>query len=292
MTTLAIIGPGAIGGSIAAWLSRNPSHEILLCSRNRLKTIHFTHPDGHFDANFKNASELSQATPVDWIIFCTKTYDVEKASQWLKPLSHDKTRLAVLQNGVEHQERLAPFFPREAIVPVVVDLPAERNDAAHISQRGHGLMTVPDDQNGRAFASLFENTPLELNLTDDFITVAWNKLCLNSAGVMSALTLQPAGIMHQPEIADAARQVVNECAAVGRALGAKLPEDIADWVIERYQQAPKDSVNSLHGDRLAGKKGEVDARHGVIVRKGKILGIPTPTNQLAYALLSETSARK
>jgi len=286
MTTIAIVGPGAIGGSVAAWLSKDPNLKIYLCSRRPLKTIHFSHPDGTFRAKFENYTVTSAAAPVDWILFCTKTYDVEKAAQWIAPLSQENTRLAVLQNGVEHIERLSPFFPKEAIVPVVIDLPAERTDSSHITQRGPGLLTIPDDENGNAFANLFTHTPLQLNTTDDFTTVAWHKLCLNAAGVMSALTLQPAGIMKQAQIAEAGKQIVAECASVGRALGAKLPKNIANWVIERYQQAPIDSVNSLHGDRLAGKTGEVDARHGVILRMGKKHNVQTPCNQLAVALLT------
>ena len=285
MTTIAIVGPGAIGGSIAAWLSENPDHQVSLCSRTPLSRIEFHHPEGNFTASFQNLTVPDQAKPVDWIIFCTKTYDVEKAAQWIAPLSDEHTCLAVLQNGVEHRERLSPYFPVDRIVPVIVDLPAERKSATYITQRGTGLLTTPDDANGQAFASLFTHTPLKFTLTDDFLTVAWHKLCLNAAGGMSALTLQPAGVMKDAEIAEAGRQIVLECAEVGRALGAKLPEGIADWVIERYQQAPADSINSLHGDRLAGKMGEVDARHGVIVRMGKALGVPTPANQLAFALL-------
>lgn len=287
MTTIAIVGPGAIGGSIAAWLSKHPDYRITLCSRSAITQIGFTHPAGDFSVRFENITRPEDAKPVDWIVFCTKTYDVEKAAQWIAPLSQENTRLAVLQNGVEHIERLSPFFPQEAIVPVVIDLPAERTDSSHITQRGPGLLTVPNDENGIAFAALFTHTPLQLKPTDDFTTVAWHKLCLNAAGVMSALTLQPAGIMQQAQIAEAARQIVAECAAVGRAMGANLPENITDWVIKRYQQAPADSVNSLHGDRIAGKMGEVDARHGVILRMGKKHNIQTPCNQLAFALLTQ-----
>ena len=33
MTRIAIIGPGALGGTIAAWLAQNPAFEIILCAR-------------------------------------------------------------------------------------------------------------------------------------------------------------------------------------------------------------------------------------------------------------------
>lgn len=287
---IAIIGPGAIGGTVAAWLSQCADYEVTVCCRSPFHSIHLDHANGSLEAHVQVATESHGVDAADWILVATKTYDAESASKWLPPLTHDSTQLAILQNGVEHRERFAPFFPETRIVPVVVDIPAERTKPGHIRQRDTGRMTVADDISGRSFAELFSHTPIPIVLTSDFLTAAWHKLCLNAAGVMSALTLRPAGVMHDAEIAAIGRGIVEECAAVGRAMGAELPDTIADWVIERYRQAPVDSVNSLHGDRLAGKVGEVDARHGVIVREGQRLGIPTPFNQMAYALLSLSPA--
>ena len=286
ITTIAIVGPGAIGGSIAAWLSTHPNFDVQLCSRRPLAGLQLKHPEGVIEANVAVVTQSEKLKPVDWIVVATKTYDAEGAAKWFLPLTHSSTRLAVLQNGVEHVERFAPFFDEKRIVPVVIDLPAERLQPDQIHQRGPGLLTVPDNENGKAFASLFSHTPLTLNITDDFLTAAWNKLCINAAGVVSALTLKPAGVIHDDHIAETTTRIVKECADVGRALGAKLPEGIEDQVINNYRKAPKDSVNSLHGDRLAGKMGEVDARQGVIVRMGKRYGIPTPCNQMAFALLN------
>ena len=33
MTTIAIIGPGAIGGILAAWLAQDPDHDVTVCAR-------------------------------------------------------------------------------------------------------------------------------------------------------------------------------------------------------------------------------------------------------------------
>ncbi len=286
MTTIAIVGPGAIGGSIAAWLSTNTHFQVQLCSRRPLSGLTLKHPGGMIEANVTVVTDPKDIQPVDWIVVATKTYDAESAAKWFTPLTHSSTRLAVLQNGVEHVERFAPYFDEKRIVPVVIDLPAERLQPDQIHQRGAGLLTVADDEKGQSFAALFSHTPLTLKLTDDFLTAAWSKLCINAAGVVSALTLKPAGVIHDDHIAETTTRIVKECADVGRALGAKLPEGIEDKVIEAYRKAPKDSINSLHGDRLAGKMGEVDARQGVIVRMGKRYGIPTPCNQMAFALLN------
>jgi 2-dehydropantoate 2-reductase len=73
---------------------------------------------------------------------------------------------------------------------------------------------------------------------------------------------------------------------VGRAVGADLGDHIPDWVVERAMTSPADSVNSILGDRLAGRPMEWDARNGVIVRLGKLHGIETPANAMASTLLA------
>ena len=73
--------------------------------------------------------------------------------------------------------------------------------------------------------------------------------------------------------------------AIGRAAGADLDLHLVDSVILRLKSAPPDTKNSLLADRLAGKRMEIDARNGVIVRLGREHGIPTPMNAMIVALL-------
>jgi len=42
---------------------------------------------------------------VDWILVATKAYDSEAATQWFPNATGPRTRLAVIQNGVEHIAR-------------------------------------------------------------------------------------------------------------------------------------------------------------------------------------------
>ena len=136
--------------------------------------------------------------------------------------------MAILQNGVEHRERFARHLPAGRLVPVVVDLPAERTGQNRVRQRGPGLLTVADDARGREFAALFARTDLTVALTPDFTSAAWRKLCLNTAGIISALVLQPAGIMRDEGLGAVARDLVRECLAVGRAEGAVLEDELVE----------------------------------------------------------------
>jgi len=287
--SIAVVGPGAIGGTVAAWLSHSSRvASVTLCARTPLDRLVVEAPDGRLiEASPRVVTDPSEiAAPVDWVLVATKAYDVAAASLWLAPLVGPDTHVAVLQNGVEHVERFTPFGAAERIVPVVVDIPAERSAPGRIQHRRDGTVTVPAGSAGEAFAALFAESVIVASTTEDFATIAWTKLSLNCVGAVNALTRQPGGVVRKDGVADLMRAMVRECVLVGRAVGADLGDHIPDWVVERTESSPPDSVNSLLGDRLAGRPMEWDARNGVIARLGAIHGIATPLNGMAATLLS------
>jgi 2-dehydropantoate 2-reductase len=219
------------------------------------------------------------------VLVCTKAYDVAGAAVWLERLVGPETRVAVLQNGVEHVARFAPYVPVERIVPAVVDISAERSAPGRVLQRMNGNILVPAGPDGEAFVGLFAHTPIAVRTTEDFTTALWRKLTVNCAGGVCGIVDKPNGVSRDPGIAEYMLALAEECVAVGRAEGARLDDALAASVVHGYQNAPPDSINSLHADRMAGRPMEIDARHGVIVRRGAKHGIPTPMNRLAVALL-------
>jgi 2-dehydropantoate 2-reductase len=242
-------------------------------------------PDGlvNIDATF--VTDPSDAFDVDWVIVATKAYDVAGAATWLERLCLNGAPVAVLQNGVEHRERFAPYVAIEKILPVMVDCPAERQAPDRVRQRGLMHLKVPDTAIGRGFVELFAGTATDASVVPDFLSVVWRKLCFNSAGVLPALVLQPAGVVRGEALGEVALQLIRECAAVARAEGAQLEENVADLVLQAQRAAPADSVNSMLADRRAGRPMEIDARNGVIVRLGRKHGIATPANSMAVALM-------
>ncbi|MBR0553571.1 2-dehydropantoate 2-reductase [Stakelama marina] len=290
MTKVAIIGPGAIGGTIAAWLIET-GHDVQICARSPFAHLHLSHPNGTIDAAVTVRTRPEETTPVDIVISATKTYDSAAARQWLTGLLHDKTILAIFQNGVEHRDHFAGSIAPERMAPAIVDIPAERHAAGDIVQRRSGTITLADDDAGDAVMRLFENTPITASVVRDLTSVAWRKLALNCAGIVNAITGKPAGVAHQSDAARAKRMLTAECVSVGRAEGADLPDTLPDDVVDHYRKAPPDSINSIHADFIAGRAMEIDARNGVIVRLGRKHGIATPANELAIALLNAAASR-
>lgn len=285
MARVAVVGVGAIGGALAWLLETAGGHEIELCTRRPMAELRVETPQGALRVKARNASDPAQAEPVDWVLVATKAYDAAGAAAWFPALCAEGAPVAVVQNGVEHRERFAPYVAEERLLPVVIDCPVERTPDGTVLVRGGALMKVEDTPLGRSFAALFAGSSVRMDLVADFTTAAWWKLCVNSVGALSALALKPSGVLRGEVMSRVGREIVAECAAVGRAEGAQISESIGKEVLEHYVKHPPDSVNSLLADRLAGRRMEWDARNGAIVRKGEKHGIPTPLNRMAIALL-------
>jgi 2-dehydropantoate 2-reductase len=289
MRKIALIGPGAIGGLVAAWLCQDDSNQVTVCARTPIRHLQLDTPGGMIEAHPTVLTRPEQDSVVDWILVATKAYDSDSAAAWFSGLLDEDTRVAVLQNGVDHVERFSEYLPAERILPVVVDCPTERVEPERIRQHGPATLIVPESNTARAFTALFSRTEIDASTNEDFVTVAWRKLCINAAGAVNALTLEPARISHDTHAEMVMRRLVLEAVAVGRAEGAKLDDSIADGVVYHYQNVPGDSVNSLHADRLGARPMEIDLRNGVIVRLGRRHGISTPFNEMAVALLKSVS---
>jgi 2-dehydropantoate 2-reductase len=284
MTTIAIIGPGAIGGVFAAWLGQDPDLAVTVCARTPFDRLEVETPTGEITSSPRVVTDPADARPADWVLIATKAYDAAGAARWLPSVCREDTPVVVLQNGVEHVERFAPYVPVERLVPAVIDCPAERIGPGRMRQRGPSWIVVPDSAHGRAFVPLFRRTNFDAS-TGDFTTRAWAKLCINAPGAISAILMKPTGVIQVEPIPDLTRGIVRECIAVGRAEGAKLDDSIVEAVVDGARNAPADSINSLLADRMAGRPMEIDARNGAVVRLGRRHGIPTPLNEMAVALL-------
>jgi 2-dehydropantoate 2-reductase len=291
MTTIAVIGPGAIGGTLAACLAEDRALDITVCARSPLSDIEVETPERTIRATPKVVTSPEAAKPVDWVLVTTKTYDADAIKPWLERLVGENTRVAIVQNGVEHVRLFAHLVPVVRLLPVIINLPAARTAPGRIVQHRKGIISVPQGRNGEDFVELFAKTDIEAAAHADFISEAWRKLCGNSAAIVPSLTLRATGPVWNDDLEAIVRGVVEECAAVGRAEGATIPDELIETTIANSRNMPEGaSGGSLHADRLAGNPMEVDARNGVIVRLGEKHGIPTPMNRVLVTLLAASGA--
>jgi 2-dehydropantoate 2-reductase len=291
-STVAVVGLGSIGGVAAGCLVAAGRHDVIVCVRAPIERLTLDAPDGTVELPVSALTDPAQAKPVDWVLLCTKTNATASAAPWLKRLCAPATRVAVLQNGIDHVARVAPLADGASVVPVIVYYNGERlaADRVRLRRGADQDFVVADDDAGRAFAQLFEATPLRVHCGDDFVTLAWRKLLINAvASPVTALTLQRQAVLRRPDIQALCLAVLEEAIGVGRADGAQLAADEAARTLATLFTFSGELGTSMYFDRLAGRPLEHEALTGAIVSAGERHGIATPLNRALLALLRAIS---
>jgi 2-dehydropantoate 2-reductase len=286
--SVAVVGLGSVGGGAAGSLAAAGRHDILACTRQPIARFTLERAEGTVEASLRVLTDPAQAEPVDWVLVCTKTHQTAAAAPWLAQLCTPATRVAVLQNGIDHVARVSPLARGANIVPVLVYYNGERlaPDRVRIRHAGSYDAVVADDEPGRAFVELFEGTPLRIIRSGDFATLAWRKLLLNAiANPITALTLQRQAVLRRPDVEELCRGILDEAVAAARAEGVKLAEDEPDRTIAMLRNFSGELGTSMYFDRLAGRRLEVEALTGAIVAAGDRHGMAMPLNRALLTLL-------
>ena len=108
--TVAVVGPGAIGGAVAAALIE-AGHQPVICARTGFDRLVVEWPDGRVDTAVDVHTDPSRVGPVDVVFVAVKAHHSEAAKPWLDALAGARAAVVVLQNGVEHRDRFAPLVP-------------------------------------------------------------------------------------------------------------------------------------------------------------------------------------
>lgn len=222
---LAVVGLGGIGGVVAGSLCHAGRHDVIGCARRPLDRLTVERPDGTFSVPLRCLDDPSLAAPVDWVILATKAHETVSAAPWLSRLCGRDTRVAVLQNGIRHVERVGPLVGAARVVPTVVYYNGERisPDRVRLRHAGPYDLAMADDADGRALETLLEGSTLRLLVTPEFDTLAWRKLLLNvTANPITALTLQRQAVLRRSDVKALCLAVLNEAVAVARAEGARF----------------------------------------------------------------------
>lgn len=77
----------------------------------------------------------------------------------------------------------------------------------------------------------------------------------------------------------------NEVVFIARAMGTDLPVDMVEAKVKQHESFPADMYASMYHDLSRGKRLELESLSGLVARKGRELGVPTPVHEMAYACL-------
>jgi 2-dehydropantoate 2-reductase len=286
--SVAVVGLGGIGGVVAGCLAAAGRHDVVACVRTPIGRLTLEQPGGTHDLALRVLADPTKADPVDWVLLCTKSHQTAATAPWLDRLCVSSTRVAVLQNGIGHVERVAPLVNAAVVLPVVVYFNGERlaADRVRLRQGADRDLAVADDDAGRAFAALFAGTALRVLVSDDFVTLAWRKLLINAvANPITTLTLQRQAVLRRPDVQQLCLAVLDEAVAVARAAGARLANDEGARALATLFTFSGELGTSMYFDRLAGRPLEVEALTGAVVAAAECHGIAVPLNRALLALL-------
>ncbi|MEO9174635.1 MAG: oxidoreductase [Gaiellales bacterium] len=287
---IAIVGPGAIGSTIAACL-HEAGHPLTLCGRTPRDQLVVTTDSGATTTvpGPVLTDPAARAATAPLVFLAVKATQIEASAPWLARLCGPDTVLCVLQNGVEQVELVAPHARGARVVPSVIWCPAETDERGVVRLRGEPRISVPADSGGRAVAAALDGSSCVVELSSDFVTISWRKLCQNAVSGLMVLAGRRAGMFRRADVAALATAYIDECATVGRAEGAVLAADVAQEILAWLQGVPEDLGSSILFDHEAGRPLEWDARNGVVVRRGARHGIPTPISDVVVPLLAAAS---
>ena len=119
--SVAVVGVGAIGGLVAAELMAAGA-EVTLCTRSPLDQLVVDRGERPRDFAVRTVTDPAAAAPVRFVVVALKAQDSAHAAPWLARLVGPDTTIVVIQNGVEHEARLASH----AVVPAIINTAVER----------------------------------------------------------------------------------------------------------------------------------------------------------------------
>jgi len=296
-----MMGTGGLGGYFGGLLGRAGEDVVFVARGAHLEAIasqglRVASPDGDFVFRARAVAQPAEAGPVDLVLFAVKTYDEAAAAEAICPAMGPETVVLCLQNGVETEDRLASMFGRAAVLGGATYVSAAIEAPGVIRHSGRSGTIVFGELDGRvtprvnAIDAMLRHAGIQTEVVTDIMRVLWEKFVFICAvGGMTATTRVTLGeVWDQVESREMLRGLMEETAAVGRARGILL-----DGVVERQMALVEHLVGgadyhtraSLYHDLAAGKRMELDALCGAVVRMGRDAGVPTPFSIAVVAVL-------
>jgi 2-dehydropantoate 2-reductase len=296
---IAIMGAGGIGGYYGGRLAQ-AGHDVVFIARGEhLRAIQagglaLLGPAGEAHIGSAQATDdPGTLAPVDVVLFCVKLFDTEDAARAIQPLLAKGGVCITLQNGVDGAQRIGAVAGHErvmggiAFVSALIESPGVIRYASKSPSIQFGEADGRMSERAARFRDACVAAGFGAEVVSDIGAALWHKfvgLTVNSA--LTSLVRQPAGVIYpDPDLMAIARAGFAEAAAVGKALGIKLPEDIVDWQVRNHLGFPPGMYASMYHDLRRGKPLELESLSGLVAREGRRLGIPTPFHSMAYACL-------
>lgn len=296
---IATMATGGIGGYLAVKLAL-AGHEVVCIARGahlaaiRKNGLRLDAPDGSLTARPWMATDTpAEVGPVDAILFGVKGDGLVAAAEACRPMLGPDTVVVPFLNGVEAATRLCAVLPEAHVADGVAQISTTISEPGVITQTGAFARFLFAERDSRPSARI-DALRAAINAAGavapevpDIVAESWFKFVLFSAfsGVTAAARCTVGDILAHEALGETYRAAVAETAAIGRARGVAIPDDIETVIWGRVQGMPPMMRASTAIDIEHGRPLEIDWVSGAAVRLGRESGVPVPVNTALYAVL-------
>ncbi|RZI01735.1 oxidoreductase [Staphylococcus condimenti] len=283
-----IIGPGAVGTTIAYELLRNfNSNQVHLFGKKEGEVL-YQQRDTKEKAVIHTEALARFNDTLDVLFIAVKTHQLDRVIEQMEHVIDDDTVIILAQNGHGQIEKIE----HPHVYQAVVYISGQKTDESVVHFRDR-IMQLQEDEYTIELAEQLADTRLEFQLQSHIETYIWYKLLVNlGINSVTAVGRQTASILKVPEIRNLCRNLLEEGQRIAEAAGIVLPETIVEDIMKIYAGYPDDMGTSMYYDIINGAPLEVDAIQGFIYRTGQSLDLYTPYLETIYSILAASENGK
>jgi 2-dehydropantoate 2-reductase len=230
---------------------------------------------------------------VDVVLLGVKTWQVPDAIDVMRPLLGPETFVVPLQNGVKTPALLADRLGTAHVVGGLCAAFSFVAGPGHIRHIGGATFikfgALDHQQTARIeqLRTAFDQAGVAVEVPADIHVALWEKfLVVVPFGGLGAVTQAPIGVLRTiPETRHLLERGMEEIAQVAWAHGIPLAADIVPQMMALMDAVTPSGTSSLQRDIAVGKRSELDAWTGAVVRLGAEAGVATPVHAFLYASL-------
>ena len=225
----------------------------------------------------------------DLIFISVKAISFNQALEDLKDHVGKDTIFVSLLNGVSTEEEIKKKYDNPVVHSVARGFFASDGRNRSFDKDRISLTVGEEDGNGPSVdqvESFLKKIDYKVIRADNILHNIWKKFSMNvSENLLAAAMEMTYGEMKNRNIIAAIRLIQEEVLRVANAMGVPLtPGDIDDNISALMGEVDHGKTSTLQ-DIQGGRETEVDLFAGEMIRKGKVLGIPTPYSELLYYLV-------
>ncbi len=298
MASFSIIGPGAIGTLVGAYLLESGQEVVFIGRRGgraeRLERegIRVTGLRGEISRNARVVYDSKAGADADFVLVAVKSYDTAAVMAGFASVAWENARFVSLQNGIGNAETIARTVRPERVLIASLTFGAYIDEDGTVHHAGEGDALVgglkeSSFADAERLAGLFQRAGIAVRAEKDIRPVLYTKLAVNCAiNPLTALLQVPNGMLQGSDsisamMKDAVREVVRVADACNISLEFQHVLDIVREVAARTAA----NRSSMLKDVLEGRRTEIDAICGEVSRLGRENGIDTPVNTSLYRLV-------